>query len=449
MYWQLSAIEAAQRIRDGLLTSEDLVKSCLERIDETDGGIGAWTCLDRDLALDQARAMDRIRQRGLPMGPLHGIPVGIKDIFDTADMPTECGSPIRKGRRPDRDAIVVSRLKEAGAVILGKTVTTEFAFLHPAETRNPHDASRIPGGSSSGSAAGVAAGHMPLAIGSQTGGSTIRPASYCGIYGFKPTRGMVGRTGCLQTSVSLDTVGTFARTLEDIALLTETISGHDADDVSSYARPRPQMLARARSEPAVDPDFAWFDLSYNSRLDADAREGLEELLDALGARVERLPAPKSFDTVLACHQVVHEVEISRHLEQDFATGWDLASDSIKPVIERAKGYSEAQYQDALAMLQGAEDYFAQFFNDYDAIVTPAATGEAPLHAGHTGDPVFCKIWTSAGLPSLSMPLLTGENGLPVGVQLVGAAEADDRLLRTAGWLLRQLDDTLPDEETPE
>lgn len=441
MLWQLNAIDAAQRIRDGVISSENLVQACLDRIAETDAGIKAWVHLDPEQALDQARAMDRIRQTGKPIGPLHGVPVGIKDIFDTADMPTECGTPIYKGRKPDNDAAIVSKLKEAGAVILGKTRTTEIAFLHPTITTNPHDPSRTPGGSSSGSAAAVAAGHVPLAIGSQTNGSTIRPASFCGIYGFKPTRGMISRTGCLRTSKSLDQVGVFARTLEDIAVLTDVLTGYDRDDLASYARPKPAVLDGARSEPPVEPDLAWFDLPFADRLDGASLEGFKELTTALGSRIEKLPAPKSFETALKSDIIIHEYEVWHHLKGDLEPGWDLLSDTLKPTLERAKGISKGQYEDAIAMLKGAEDYFEQFFHDYDAVLAPSSAGEAPDISSGTGDPIFCTLWTFAGLPALSLPLLTGSTGLPIGVQLIGSSEGDDRLLRTANWLQRTLDES--------
>jgi len=435
---QLTASDAAAGIRAGEITSVELVSACLDRISETEEGIGAWETLDRDSALGQAEAMDDIRRRGLPVGPLHGVPVGIKDIFDTADLPTQNGSPAFAGRRPDADAAAVSRLKEAGAVIMGKTVTTEFAFMHPAATRNPHDPGRTPGGSSSGSAAAVAAGHVPLAIGSQTGGSVIRPASFCGVYGLKPTRGVISRAGALKTSECLDHVGVFARSLPDAGLIADVLSGYDRDDMKTYARPKPAMLVGALDEPPVEPVFAWFDLPFNDRLTADAKEGFEELVEALGGQIETLPAPAAFATIVEDHQIIHEYEICHHLREVLDNHWDKVSDTLKPVVERARGYSRERYAEALAMVEKAEDYFASLFVDYDAVLCPSATGEAPPIAEGTGDPIFCKVWTFAGLPCISLPLLVGTAGLPVGVQLVGSQEGDDRLLRTAAWLERHL-----------
>src|ERR687892_2259034 len=242
----LSAAEAARRIREGQLASEELVRACLERIRELEPKVQAWTFLDEEHALAQARALDERKRNGEPLGPLHGVPVGIKDIFDTADMPTENGSVIHAGRTPSRDATALSRLRAAGAVIMGKTVTTEFAHFSPGKTRNPHNPEHTPGGSSSGSAAAVAAGMVPLALGSQTNGSVIRPAAFCGVHGFKPTHGLIPRSGILKLSRTLDHVGLFARGIEDLALLLEQLQGYDEHDPDTRPRARipfPQLCA--------------------------------------------------------------------------------------------------------------------------------------------------------------------------------------------------------------
>ncbi|GHF55024.1 amidase [Seohaeicola zhoushanensis] len=437
-----SAVAAAEAIRAGALSSEALVSACLQRIAETDGAIRAWAHLDPEAALAQAREADRLRKAGRATGALHGVPVGLKDIVDTRDMPTELGTAIFAGRQPEMDATLVERLREAGAVIMGKTKTTELAFVHPTDTTNPHDATRTPGGSSSGSAAAVAACHVPLAVGTQTNGSVIRPASFCGTYGFKPSRGIISRQGLLQTSVSLDQVGVFARHIEDAALLADVIGSYDQRDPASLPRPRPAMLAGATAEAPVEPDLAWFDLPHHDRLSPDAREGLEQVIEALGPRVERYGAAPELADLVRVQGIIHEYEICQHLAETFAAHWDRISATLQPVITRGRAISQAQYEDALAVKASAESFFAAFGRDYDAILAPSAAGEAPLlAAGGTGDPIFCTIWTLAGLPCLSLPLLVGENDLPIGVQLIGAAEQDDRLLRTASWLQRQLGQT--------
>ncbi len=434
----LTAVEASEKIREGWLTSVELTEACLKRIEETDPQIGAWAHIDREKALARARQCDEMRTHGRPLGALHGIPVGLKDIIDTRDFPTERGTPVFKDRLPETDARIVERLHEEGAVILGKTVTTELAFLHPAGTRNPHNPEHSPGGSSSGSAAAIAAFHVPLAIGTQTNGSVIRPAAYCGITGFKPTRGVIPRTGILQTSKSLDQVGVFARSIEDAALLTDAISGYDPRDTGSYGRARPAMLAGARQEVPVEPSFAWFDLPFANRLSSDAVAGLNEVVQAMGGTVTRLQAPDTFEGLLETQRIIHEYEICQHLETVFADHWEQISTSLQPVVERGREIGRDEYEHALGVMTQLESFAEEFFHDYDAIITPSCTGEAPLASEGTGDPVFCTLWTLAGLPCLNLPLLVGENGLPIGVQLVSAREKDDRLLRTANWLVSEL-----------
>ncbi len=436
--YSLSAADAADAVASGRLSSVDLVKSCLARIEETDGEIKAWAHLDGDAALAQAAECDRIRKAGLATGPLHGVPVGLKDIIDTADMPTQRGTAIFAGRTTDTDARIVEHLREAGAVIMGKTVTTELAFLHPNETRNPHSPDHSPGGSSSGSAAAVAAQQVPLAIGTQTNGSVIRPASFCGTFGFKPTRGVISRTGVLQTSVSLDQVGCFGRTLADVALLTDAIGGYDQRDPVSFARPRPDNSGGAAADAPVPPDLVWFDLPFNYRLSNEASEGLAAVRDALGEQVTTLPAADTLSNLVAVQAHIHEYEICQHQAEVFDQHWDALSDALKTVIERGRQISRAEYEDALVVKASAEKFFDELFFEFDAILAPAAAGEAPRFGDGTGDPIFSTLWTLAGLPCVTLPLLVGDNNLPIGVQLIGPAEKDDRLLRTARWLQIEL-----------
>ncbi|MGY3437382.1 MULTISPECIES: amidase [unclassified Marinovum] len=436
--YTLTASEALAAIASGRLSSVELVKSCLARIAETDGAIKAWAFLDEGAALAQAVECDRIRIAGMATGPLHGIPVGLKDIIDTAKMPTQRGSAIFAGRQTDHVARLVELLRGAGAVIMGKTVTTELAFVHANETRNPHNPDHTPGGSSSGSAAAVSAMHVPLAIGTQTNGSVIRPASFCGVFGFKPTRGVISRDGLLQTSVSLDQVGCFGRSLADVALLTDAIGGYDQRDPVSFARPRPNMSAGAAAEAPVTPALAWFELPFNDRLSGDALDGIDAVLEILGPSVERMAAAGTLSDLVAVQATIHEYEIAQHQAEVFAAHWDQISDTLKPIITRARAITKTQYDDAIAVKTSAEAFFKAFFLDYDAIIAPSATGEAPKFGNGTGDPIFCTLWTLAGLPCVSLPMLVGDTGLPIGVQLIGPAEKDDRLLRTARWLQTHL-----------
>src|SRR5881398_1697795 len=282
----LSASEAARLIRDGVISSEQFVEACLARIREVDGQVQAWTFLDPDHALAQARAADAWRSEGRATWPLHGVPIGIKDIFDTADMPTENGSVLCAGRTPSRDATAVAMLRAAGAVIMGKTVTTEFAYFAPGKTRNPHNPEHTPGGSSSGSAAAVATEMVPLALGSQTNGSTIRPAAFCGVLGFKPTHGLISRHGVLTLSRTLDHVGLFARTVEDIALLAEQLVGYDERDPDTRPRARIPFVEVTAGEPPLPPMFAFVKMPYWERADEETKEGFAELVEQLGDRVE-------------------------------------------------------------------------------------------------------------------------------------------------------------------
>ncbi|MGH7429618.1 MAG: amidase, partial [Candidatus Methylomirabilaceae bacterium] len=286
--YSLSATEAARLIRDGVISAEQLLDACLARVRETDAQVQAWAFLDPDHALAQARAADAWRLEGRPIGPLHGVPVGIKDIFDTADMPTEYGSVLYAGRTPSRDAAAVAMLRAAGAVILGKTVTTEFATQAPGKTRNPHDPERTPGGSSSGSAAAVAAGMVPLALGSQTNGSVIRPAAFCGVLGFKPTHGLIPRHGMLTLSRTLDQVGVFARTIHDLALLAGQLVGYDERDPDTRPRARIPFAEVAAEEPPLPPMFAFVKTPHWERADEKTQEAFGELIEHLGDRVEEV-----------------------------------------------------------------------------------------------------------------------------------------------------------------
>ena len=436
---QFSAAEAARRIREGLLSAEELVGACLERIRATEPAVQAWTFLDEEHALGQARAADEKKRSGEAIGPLHGVPVGLKDIIDTADMPTENGCALHKGRAPHDDAAVVAMLKAAGAVILGKTVTTECAYFSPGKTRNPWNPEHTPGGSSSGSAAAVAASMVPLALGSQTAGSTIRPGAFCGVHAFKPTHGLVPRTGILLLSRTLDHVGLFARTLEDIALVAETVAGYHEGDPDSRPRARVPFLATLAEEPPIPPMLAFVKTSHWTRVDADAREAFAELAETLGDRLEEVELTPSAATAWDWHKTILEAEMATNFEREWTQGRDKLSPQLRTQIERGREVRAVDYQRALRALPAAVDSLDEMFMErYDAILTPAALGTAPKGLGATGDPVFCSPWTLFGMPALSLPLMKGGNGLPLGVQLVGRRGFDARLLRTARWLTEKV-----------
>jgi Asp-tRNA(Asn)/Glu-tRNA(Gln) amidotransferase A subunit family amidase len=436
---QLTASEAARRIGSGALTSEELVRACLERIRRLEPTVQAWQFLDEQHALAQARAADEQRRSGEPVGALCGIPVGVKDIMDTADMPTENGTVLHKGRTPRADAAVVARLRAAGAVIMGKTVTTECAYFNPGKTRNPHNPEHTPGGSSSGSAAAVAAHMVPLALGSQTAGSVIRPASFCGVYGFKPTHGLIPRTGVLPLSRTLDHIGLFARSVEDLAMLGEELIGWDEGDPDTRPRARPSLLAVAAEEPPIAPMLAFIKTPHWDRADADTREAYAELIDSLGDRVEEVALIPSAAQAWDWQRTIMEAEMAANLEPLWLAGKDKLSERLRGLMERGRETRAVDYQRVLGALPALRESFDELFTErYDAILTPPALGTAPRGLGATGDPVFCVLWTLAGMPAVTLPLMRGANGLPLGVQLVGRRNFDGRLLRTARWLSARL-----------
>ncbi len=333
-----------------------------------------------------------------------------------------------------RDATVVAWLRAAGAVIMGKTVTTECAYFSPGKTRNPHHPEHTPGGSSSGSAAAVAAGMVPLALGSQTNGSTIRPAAFCGVYGFKPTHGLIPRHGILRLSRALDHVGVFARTLEDIALACESLTGYDERDPDT--RPRASIPFReiAAQDPPFPPRFAFVKTPVWDRAEAETGEAFGELTAELGDAVEELELPASARAAWDWHRTIMAAEMAANLDAEWEKGRDRLSARLRELLARGREVRALDYQQALARIPLLNESFEELFLRCDAIVTPAAPGTAPRGLDATGDPAFCTLWTLCGMPAISLPLMRGANGLPLGVQLVGPRAGDARLLRTARWL---------------
>jgi Asp-tRNA(Asn)/Glu-tRNA(Gln) amidotransferase A subunit family amidase len=436
----LSAADAVRAIREGAITSEQLVDACLARIREAEPQVQAWQFLDPGHALAQARARDEQHREGRPAGPLHGVPVGIKDIFDTADMPTEDGTVLHAGRTPARDATVVAMLRAAGAVIMGKTVTTECAYYFPGKTRNPHNPEHTPGGSSSGSAAAVGAGMVPIALGSQTNGSVIRPAAFCGVYGFKPTHGLIPRHGILRLSRALDHVGFFSRSIEDLALLAEVLVGHDERDPDSRPRARVPFVATAAQEPPMPPLLAFVKGPVWDRAAEDTREAFEELMAELGERVIEVELPESAAAALEWHRTIMEAEMAASLEAEWERGKERLSEQLRALMVRGRETRALDYQKALARIPLLNEGFGEIFERFDAIVTSPAAGTAPKGLASTGDPAFCTLWTLLGTPAVTLPLMKGANGLPLGVQLVGPRHGDARLLRTARWLATRTED---------
>lgn len=435
----LTATEAHREITRGALSSEEYVTACLDQIEALDGDIRAFVHIDRAHALKQARELDEWRRDGRPTGPLHGIPVAIKDIFDTRDYPTECGSPLLAGRRPRQDSTVVAKLRAAGAVIIGKTVTTEFAYYHPGPTRNPHNLEHTPGGSSSGSAAAVAAGMVPLAIGSQTNGSVIRPASFCGVFGAKPTHGFISRGGALELSRTLDHVGVFARTLEDVALLLDVLTGHDPLDPDTKPVAKPNFRAIAAEPPPLPPKFALVKTPVWEKADVSTREIFEELISSLGDDGGIAELPDIFAEAWDAQRMIMAADMAHRFSKLVERGSpDASSKQLRELLDEGRRVTAVDYLAAHDLRPRLHASLAPIFDYYDAIITPASIGSAPASLETTGDPVFCTLWTLLGVPALSLPVLQAPDGMPLGLQLVGPPNDDARLLRSARVLLENL-----------
>lgn len=417
----LGVCEIRERCAAGTLTALAASEACLARVDAVDAQVQAWAHLDRGVVLAQARAVDARLDRG----PLHGVPVGVKDIIDTADMPTENGTVLHAGRRPQRDAAVVARLREAGAVIFGKTVTTELATYAPGKTRNPHDPAHTPGGSSSGSAAAVAAGMVPAAIGTQTNGSVIRPAAFCGVVGYKPGFGLIPRDGILRQSPTLDQAGVFARSVEDAARLAAVLIGGEAGG---------QLIGAAAD--AAAPRLAWMRTAAWPRAADNTRAAFEGLARRLALR--ELVMPEAAAWAWDWQRTVMEAEIAENFAGEREQGRDRLSASLCAQIERGRALAPQAVAAARARIGEVNAVFDALFDRVDALVTPAVPGTAPRGLDSTGDPVFCTLWTFAGLPAITLPLLSGANGLPLGVQLVARRGNDAGLIRAAAALWRNL-----------
>ncbi|MBM3356152.1 MAG: amidase [Betaproteobacteria bacterium] len=431
----IDATNAAAAIRAGEITSEQLVSACLDRIQARDDAVRAWAYLDPAHALSQARAADRMQAAGRPLGPLHGVPVGVKDNFDTADMPTEYGTPIHAGRRPKVDAAVVSRLRGSGAVIMGKTAIPEFSSSGPVKTVNPLDPGRTPGGSSSGSAAAVADHMVPVAIGTQATGSIIRPASYCGIYGYKASQGAIPRHGKVAGTRHLGQTGVLARSLEDVALVADLLVELGPRDSDTPPDPARSLIASISRRPSQTPLLAFVRTPMWNLADEDARSAYEGFIESMGRNVEEVELPPIFDQARECHTTIYDADVAQRYAKEYQNFPGQISAYFKARIEKGNRTSAIEYIRALRLTDDFSNVLDGIFDRYAAILTPAAAGEAPLGPDATGRAIFSMIWTLCGTPNISVPLLQGRSGMPLGVQLVGRKNADARLLQTARWLV--------------
>jgi len=412
-----------QALSDGSLTARAYCESCLARIRASEGRLRAWVALDDERALTLAAGRDAERTQGGHTGALHGVPVGVKDVYDTDDLPTEMGSPAFVGNQPGKNAELVERILAAGGYALGKTATTEFAYMHPAETRNPWNGRHTPGGSSSGSAAAVAAGHVPVAVGTQTNGSVIRPAAFCGVVGFKPSLDSLPIQGALPFAESLDQVGVFARAVADAAYFAASLadSGRFAPGIEGLSRP-PKI--------AVLPRFPW-----NAAEPGAARHlqaSLKRLADA-GTELKTVALPDDFDEAHRVHRTIMLYEGAREHATRQATYRRVMSAVLNAAIDEGLAMSHDEYRGALVKRAALAELALDLFEDCDALASLPAPGAAPERLDVTGDPSFCTLWTLLGFPALTLPTGLSDGGLPYGMQLAGPAGGDDRLLRVASW----------------
>jgi len=414
---ELTATEIVAAIGEGRTTSEAVVRACLERVAARESQVHAWAHIDPDAALVAARAADNSGKRG----PLAGVPFGVKDIIDTFDMPTQWGTPIHKGRQPERDAACVALSRKAGGVLLGKTVTTEFANLHPGPTRNPHDLTRTPAGSSSGSAAAVADFMVPIAIGTQTTGSTIRPASFCGVFGYRPTYGEHRMHGVMEASGSLDTLGILARSVSDIALYRDVLLGIPPEPMPQVARPH---FALCRSH-------VWNDFEPVTRT---LVENAAFRLARAGARVTELTLPAEFELLNDAHRSISSFEFARTFTWEIENHWDEISDTLRGGrLQDGLTGTFQRYIEAKQLAEECRTRLDALMGGIDALLTPAAFGEAPVGMpAFAGVPLF-QIWTTLHVPAVSIPVFKGPAGMPIGAQLIGKRHDDRKLFACAQW----------------
>jgi Asp-tRNA(Asn)/Glu-tRNA(Gln) amidotransferase A subunit family amidase len=422
------AAALARQIRAGDITSRAAVSACLDRIAEREAEVQAWQYLDRDYALRQADTRDATA----PAGLLHGVPIGIKDILDTADMPTGLGSPLLSDRRPSDDSVAVQRLRAAGAVIVGKTVSTEFAYFTPGKTRNPHDPSRTPGGSSSGSAAAVADNMVPVAIATQAAGSTIRPASFCGIWAYKPTFDRWALRGSLQLYPTLDTLSIYGRKVEDLALIDRVLAEKGQTPLPKIERPRIGVFTPPASHSAQ------VDNTWRRAVDVAARH-----FGAAGAEIVPAPVPEGYEAVLAACETVLAYEAVNGMS--FVSEADQAriSPIMRNLLAAGRRITDAQYDAALRLGEQTREAADAVLGQFDAVLAPGATGEAPVGLDSTGNPVFIRTWNFLHTASANVPLCAGPNGMPIGVQMLCARGADERLLSVLGWIEPTVGTPLP------
>ncbi|NKB21506.1 MAG: amidase [Alphaproteobacteria bacterium] len=419
---ELPATEIVQKIATGSISAEAVTQACLDRISAREDAVKAWAYIDPAYALTQARILDDTTNKG----PLHGLPIGVKDVIDTSDMPTQMQSSAYEDHQPKTDAACVAILRAAGAVILGKTVTCEFAGSFPGPTTNPHNPSHTPGGSSSGSGAAVADYMVHGAFGTQTGGSVLRPASFCGTVGYKPTYNLINRSGLMFAAENLDTIGLLTRTIDDADLLMSVLLNRPRSEVlPGDAIPKIGLCRTHHWESALPETIAALDDSV-------------ERLTIAGAEIVDIALPSSFADLSAARNALNDFERSRVMADLWQNEPDHLSDNIAKQLENGTSMEFATYQNAVILANDSRAQLDTVFGDVDFILAPSATGEAPEGLSYTGDPQFQGCWTILHVPTISLPTHLGPNELPVGIQLVGRRWRDETLLSWSRWVVDKL-----------
>ncbi|MEE2699600.1 MAG: amidase [Pseudomonadota bacterium] len=431
---ELSAFEARAGIDAEEFSVEDLTRACLDRINDREKKVGAWAYLKDELALKQAQKLDLNKQSSKPTGSLFGLPVGIKDIIDTKDMPTECGSEFYKDHLPIEDSTVVRLLRKAGAVILGKTVTTEMALSAHGKTTNPLDITRTPGGSSSGSAAAVGDKMVPLAIGSQTGGSVIRPASFCGIFGYKPTFGSISRRGMSLLARRLDHVGVFARTVDDLALIADALMVYDSEDWDMVKKPGQGLVKELSGKVRNDPTMGFVRGPAWDYADPDMATAFENFVGNLGSKIKEIEFEGLFSNIVDCHITIMDANLASYLGERVRDFPDKFRAETIRRVNNGRDITASDYIKALNLAEAQAYAMDSLFDHYDVLLTPAAPGEAPTGLESTGNAIFNGMWTLIGVPAVTVPLLKGKKGLPIGLQVIGRRGNDTTTLKAAKWL---------------
>ena len=435
--FSLSLEELAEKIKSGQLSSVEVCEKYIDRIKKFEKDVKAWAYFDKKVLLEKAIEADEHRKAGKPTGSLHGVPIAVKDIIGTVDMPTECGTVIRKGKSYSQNAEIIDLLHASGAIVMGKTATSELAYLGPPATTNPHDKNRTPGGSSSGSAASVASFMAPASIGSQTGGSVIRPASYCGVVGYKPSYGLISRNGVLRTSFSLDQIGMFGRKVEDVAMLAKVLIKKDKYDAATIHYSTENILSETKKGPIFEPKFIFYKTDHWKIIDKKSRESFEYFIKSFKKNIEIFDTPSYFKDIHKYHQIIHETDLANNFSVYYKKFKKKLSKYMQDAISNGNKYTSKEYAEAIDFMKRSYESYEEVFEDYHGVLSPSSPGVAPKGLKSTGTAEFNKVWSYLGTPCISLPLLEGENNLPLGVQLIGNKYDDHRFLGVAKWLEKE------------